>query len=181
MEYIKVPPITSMDGAYCIKGYNVVVTGGNRGLGAGISTAYAQSGANVAIVCRNKASGDAMVKELEQYGGRHTCIACDVSKLEEVKAAAAAIYDFFDHIDVLVNNAGVDSPAQFLDEDGLSEFCRLLDVNLVGPASMIHALAPKMCADGLGGSIINISFLPSLSLIIHSYLKFLLFNFITLI
>ncbi len=157
MEFKKIPPIQSMTDAFSVKGLNVVITGGNRGIGAGIATAYAQSGANVVIVCRNKKNGDAKAKELEQYGGRFTCVACDVTDNEQVKAAADEIYRFCDHVDVLINNAGTDSPVQFLAPDGLSEFWRLIDADLIGPANMIHALAPKMCQAGLGGSIINIS------------------------
>ena len=46
-----------MTDAFSVKGKNVVVTGGNRGIGLGISTAFAQSGANVVILCRNEEKG----------------------------------------------------------------------------------------------------------------------------
>ena len=54
-------PISSMTEAFSVKGLNVVITGGNRGIGLGISTAYAQSGANVAIFCRNTDKGNKAV------------------------------------------------------------------------------------------------------------------------
>ena len=57
MSILKLDPITSMEGAFSVKGMNVVVTGGNRGIGKGIATAFAQSGANVAILCRNYEGG----------------------------------------------------------------------------------------------------------------------------
>ena len=122
MDYIKIPPIKTMENAFSVAGYNVVVTGGNRGIGSGISTAFAQSGANVAILCRNKESGDAMAAKLAEYGGRHTCIACDVGDIEQIKKAAEQIFEFFDHVDVLVNNAGIHDNVQFLDPDGYTEF-----------------------------------------------------------
>ena len=158
MSFVKIPPITSMQDAFSVRGYNVVVTGGNRGLGAGISAAFAECGANVVIICRNQSSGDARARELtEKYGGRHTCIPCDLGSLEQIKAAGAKVYEFFDHVDVLINNAGIDAPSQFLDDDGLDDFIKQIDVDLVGPAALIHAIAPKMCEYGKGGSIINIS------------------------
>lgn len=158
MDYIKIPPIKDMSEAFSVKGYHVVVTGGNRGLGFGISQAFAQCGADVAIVCRNTASGDAAARELtEKYGGNHFCVGCDVADETQVNDAVGRIYSRFGTVDVLVNNAGIDAPSQFLDADGLKDFRRLIDVNLIGPAAMIYAIAPRMIAAGKGGSIVNIS------------------------
>ncbi|MDR1067661.1 MAG: SDR family oxidoreductase [Clostridiales Family XIII bacterium] len=157
-EYFKTTPIANMTGAYDVKGKNVVVTGGNRGIGRGISTAFAQSGANVVILCRNYESGKAAVDDFAQYGNRYDCYQCDISDLESVKAAAKKVFEFYDHVDVLVNNAGVATTTDFLDPDkGLSEWHRIIDTNLHGVANVISEIAPSMKAAGLGGEIINIS------------------------
>ena len=155
--FIKTPPIESMENAFSVKGKNVVVTGGNRGIGFGIATAFAQCGANVAVVCRNTKSGAEAVEKLNVYGGKNTCIGCDVSDHEQVKAACAEIFKFFDHVDVLINNAGVATTTPFLDPEGISEWHRVIGADLHGPAYMIHEIAPKMVEAGLGGEIINIS------------------------
>ena len=110
---IKTPPITSMENAFSVKGKNVVITGGNRGIGLGISTAFAQSGANVVILCRNAESGEKVAAELAQYGGRFAAFKCDISDIESVKAASAKVFEFFDHVDVLINNAGVGAKQEF--------------------------------------------------------------------
>ncbi len=154
---IMTPPIPSMKGAFSVEGKNIIVTGGNRGIGFGISTAFAQSGANVAILCRNTEKGNQAVREIDQYGGRHTCIQCEISDLEAVKKAVEQVYDFFDHVDVLVNNAGVATNVEFLKDNDLSEWHRVIDTDLHGVANMIYAVAPRMRAAGLGGRIINIS------------------------
>ena len=78
-------PITDMTNAFSVKGYNVIVTGGNRGIGLGISTAFAQSGANVAILCRNKDSGDRAAESLSEYGGRYFAVQCDTSSMTASK------------------------------------------------------------------------------------------------
>jgi NAD(P)-dependent dehydrogenase (short-subunit alcohol dehydrogenase family) len=151
------PPITSMTDAFSVKGKNVVVTGGNRGIGLGISTAFAQSGANVAILCRNTENGNQVAADFKQYEGHYTCIGCDIADKKSVDAATAEIYNFFDHVDILVNNAGVATNVEFLKDKDMKEWHRVIDTNLHGVANMIFAIAPKMRDAGLGGRIINIS------------------------
>ena len=155
--YIKTPPIENMENAFCVKGKNVVVTGGNRGIGLGIATAFAQSGANVVILCRNAESGEKAVAELAKYGGKCACFACDISDFDSVKTAAAKVFDFFENVDVLVNNAGVASTTPFLNDENLSEWHRIINTNLHGVAHVVHTIAPKMIDKGVGGCIINIS------------------------
>jgi len=155
--FIKHPPITDMSKAYDVKGKNVVVTGGNRGIGRGITQAFAEYGANVAILCRNHESGKQAVKEIEKFGGKYIAIQCDTSNIDNVKAAAAELFGFFGTVDVLVNNAGVATTFPFLSEQGLSEWHRIIDTNLHGPANVVYEIAPKMVEAGKGGTIINIT------------------------
>lgn len=150
-------PITSMADAFSVKGFNVIVTGGNRGIGLGISTAFAQSGANVAILCRNKESGDQVAESFKQYGGSYCCIQCDTGSLSSVKKAIAQVYSVFPEVNVLVNNAGVSTVTKFVDDKDLGEWNRVVNINLNGPANTIYEVAPRMIAAGKGGSIINIS------------------------
>ncbi len=146
-----------MTNAFSVKGFNVIVTGGNRGIGLGISTAFAQSGANVAILCRNKESGDSVAENFKQYGGTYFCVQCDASSLHSVKKAVKEVYKCFDEVNVLVNNAGVSTVTKFIDDKDLSEWHRVVDTNLHGPANTIYEVVPHMIQAGKGGSIINIS------------------------
>lgn len=149
--------ITNMNNAFDVKGKNIVVTGGNRGIGKGITEAFAQSGANVVILCRNKESGLKVIEEISRYGGKHTCFRCDVSDINSVKFATKEVFGFIDHVDVLINNAGVATTTPFLSEEGLNEWHRVINTDLHGTANVIHEIAPSMRDKGLGGSIINIS------------------------
>lgn len=151
------PPITSMKDAFSVKGKNVVITGGNRGIGLGISTAFAQSEANVVILCRNSEKGLQVAEDFGHYGGRYNCFRCDISDKKSVDHAVDQVYSFFDHVDVLVNNAGVATNVEFLKDKGMSEWHRIIDTDLHGVANMIYAVAPRMRKSGLGGRIINIS------------------------
>jgi NAD(P)-dependent dehydrogenase (short-subunit alcohol dehydrogenase family) len=155
--YFKTNPMENMSKAYDVSGKNVVVTGGNRGIGRGITQAFAESGANVAILCRNLDSGKKAVSEIERLGGRYADCQCDVADIQSVKAAVAEVFKFFDSVDVLVNNAGVATTKPFLSEEGLSEWHRVINTDLHGPANVIHEIAPKMVEAGKGGTIINIT------------------------
>ena len=150
-------PITSMQDAFSVKGLNVIVTGGNRGIGLGISKAYAQSGANVAILCRNKESGDKAAESFKEYGGTYFCVQCDTSSFESVRKAVAEVGKVFPEINVLVNNAGVSTVTKFHDDNELAEWHRVVNTNLHGPAYLIYEVVPYMRKTGKGGSIINIS------------------------
>jgi len=153
-----------MSSAFSVKGMNAIVTGGNRGIGIGISAAYAQSGANIAILCRNKESGNKAVEELLQYGTTCICVQCDVGNLESVKSAVTEVLKKFAVIDVLVNNAGTSTVSEFLEDKDLSEWHRVINTNLHGPAYTIHEVVPHMIKAGKGGSVINISSIGGQSL-----------------
>ena len=155
--YIKNNPIENMNIAYSVKGKNVVVTGGNRGIGRGITQAFAESGANVVILCRNIESGKKAVSDLEKLGGRYAAFQCDTSDYNSAKSAAAEVFKFYDNVDVLVNNAGVATTTPFLSENGLNEWHRVINTNLHGPANLVFEIAPKMVEAGKGGTIINIT------------------------
>lgn len=151
------PPIGNMTDAFSVKGLNVIVTGGNRGIGLGIATAFAESGANVAILCRNKESGDKAADGLKGYGVKSLCFPCDTASFESVKAAVREVYKVFPSVDVLVNNAGVATKTRLVDDKDLREWRRVIDTNLHGPAHTIYEVAPRMIDAKKGGTIINIS------------------------
>ena len=147
-----------MKNAFDLTGKNVVVTGGNRGLGFGIATAMAQSGANVAIVCRDKTKANAAVEELRQYGGSYSTFDCDITDLKSVHAAAEAVTAQFGTVDILVNNAGVSCVSELLDMDeDLTDWYKVVNTDLNGTVHMTYAFGKKMRDSGAGGSIINIT------------------------
>ena len=150
-------PISSMTDAFSVKGMNVIVTGGNRGIGLGISAAYAQSGANVAILCRNIEKGHKAVEQLRQYETTCMCVACNVGSLDSVRAAVAEVLATFPVIDVLVNNAGIAAVSEFLNDKDQKGWHEVINTNLNGPAYMIYEVVPHMIKADRGGSVINIS------------------------
>ena len=154
---IKTSPITTLEGAFSVKGQNVVITGGNRGIGFGIASAFAQGGANVAILCRNLESGKAAAQKLETYGIKAYAFQADIADLESVKNAAQKVFEVFTKIDVLVNNAAIAASVRFLEDEDLSQWRQVAATDFHGPANVTYTFAPRIIEGGRGGSIINIS------------------------
>ncbi|MBE7017633.1 MAG: SDR family oxidoreductase [Ruminococcaceae bacterium] len=153
-----IKPITNMKDAFSLSGMNAVITGGNRGLGLGIATAMAQSGANIAILCRDKAKAAEAIAELQQYGGKYMSFDCDITNLDSVRAAAKQVSEQFGDVDILVNNAGVSCFNELLNMDEqLSDWYNVLNTDLNGTVHMTYVFGKLMRDSGKGGSIINIS------------------------
>jgi len=151
-------PVGDLKKVMDVSGLNVIVTGGGGGIGGGIAQAFAQRGANVAVLDIDAARAEAQAENLRTSGGRHLHAWCDVADHHSVRRAVEAVYAAYGHVDVLVNNAGISLVKAFLDMDeDLPEWHRVIDVDLHGPAYMTHAVVNRMRAAKRGGLVINIS------------------------
>lgn len=152
-------PISSTENAFCLLGKNAIVTGGNTGIGRGIAEAFAQQGANIAIMCRNQETGKQAIEELSaKYEGVFRLYKLDIRDLENCKKAAAQVMNDFGSIDILVNNAGMAVRGAFLDfDEAMSEWFDCIDTDLSGAARMCFAVGKYMCDSGKGGKVINIT------------------------
>ncbi|MGO9440706.1 MAG: SDR family oxidoreductase [Terriglobales bacterium] len=139
-----------------LEGQVAVVTGGGRGIGAGISARLAGLGAMVVLCGRTRAPLEATASAIRQAGGRCDPAECDVSRLESVEALAKHVDSSFGRLDVLVNNAGVSGARVPLHEYPPQVWDEVMSTNLRGVYYMIRSLVPLMLRSG-GGHIINIS------------------------
>lgn len=153
-----IKPITNMKDAFSLKGQIAVITGGNRGLGFGIACAMAEVGADIAILCRDRAKAEEALAELAQFGGKYKSFDCDVTDIKSCMAAAEAVTAEFGDIDILVNNAGTSCFSELLDMDEeLSDWYKVLNTDLNGMVHMTYVFGKKMRDAGKGGCIINIT------------------------
>lgn len=132
----------------------VLVTGASRGIGKAISKVYASRGYNVVINYANSYDRALELKdELEKdYNIKVLLVKCDVSNEDEVKEMIKLIIDNFNRLDVVVNNAGICIDST-LEDKSVSNFKRILDVNLIGTF-----LVSKYSYEVMeSGSIVNIS------------------------
>jgi NAD(P)-dependent dehydrogenase (short-subunit alcohol dehydrogenase family) len=95
-----------------LRGKVALVTGGSRGIGRAIATAYVQSGANVFICGRNVNDIEAALREIRPTGGMIDGLAGDVGKAEDVERIVDKAVQRFGAIDVLVNNASILGPRE---------------------------------------------------------------------
>jgi NAD(P)-dependent dehydrogenase (short-subunit alcohol dehydrogenase family) len=145
--------------SYDLKGRKALITGGARGLGAGIAEAMARAGAGVVVADVLEAEGRATVDTLLQAGARAAFVKLDVTSEADWERGIASTLEALGGLDILVNNAGIELSALVVDFDP-EALRRMLDVNVVGVAlGLKHGLRtmrPGGKAGG-GGSIINIS------------------------
>ena len=136
-----------------LSGKAALVTGGSRGIGAGIAKRLAADGAKVAITYTKGAeAANAVVQEIERAGGTAIAIQADATDAAAVSAAVETVVATFGQLDVLVNNAGTAIPKPF-EEATLEELDRVIDINFRGVLIATQA-ALKHIPDG--GRIINI-------------------------
>ncbi|MBS0577863.1 MAG: SDR family oxidoreductase [Proteobacteria bacterium] len=135
-----------------LPGAVVLVTGGARGIGAGIASGFLGAGAHV-IVCGRSTPQEAT---LPQGGGRRAeFIACDVRDAPAVAAMFAQIASRHGRLDVLVNNAGGSPPGELAAVPArLIE--RVIQLNLIAPLLCAQQANALMQAQAEGGCIINI-------------------------
>jgi 2-hydroxycyclohexanecarboxyl-CoA dehydrogenase len=134
-----------------LQGKVVLVTGAGRGMGSAIAERLAAEGARVAVTDVDEKSAVSTAAALDGAAG----FRLDITDSAEVMSRVEEIVAALGPIDALVNNAGWDRLAQFLDTDeDLWE--RLLDINLRGPIRMTKAVLPQM-VERQTGRIVNIS------------------------
>jgi NAD(P)-dependent dehydrogenase (short-subunit alcohol dehydrogenase family) len=135
----------------------IVVTGGSRGLGLAMSRAFAEAGARVVISSR-KADGCARAADLIERDTGRACfpIACHVGDWNACDALVETVYEKYDRIDVLVNNAGMSPLYESPSRVSRELFDKVIGVNLAGPYRLGSLVGERM-ARGDGGSIINVS------------------------
>lgn len=136
-----------------MSGKTVLITGASRGIGAAAARAFADAGANVALVARS--TGD-IAEIAGEIGEKAIAIPCDVSRYAEMQTAIAKTAETFGQLDVLINNAGVVAPIGHLQDTDPEVWAKTIDINVKGVMHGMHSAMPGMIAQG-GGTIINIS------------------------
>ncbi|GAA4267368.1 glucose 1-dehydrogenase [Frondihabitans peucedani] len=140
-----------------LDGKTMIVTGGNSGIGEAIVLAAAAEGANIVIdyVAHPEATKD-LIARIEKAGGKAVGVDADVSKAEDLHKMVQTAVDTFGRLDVIVNNAGIETRTGVLDttED---EFEKVMAINLKSAFFGTQFAAKQFIAQKTPGLVINIS------------------------
>lgn len=140
-----------------LKGKVAIVTGGNSGIGAAIALELAKQGANIVIdyVVHPEAT-EALEKQIIALGDQAIGVAADVSKVEDLQKLIDAAVKAFGRVDIMVNNAGIETRTSILDTTE-GQYEKVMAINLKSAFFGTQLAAQQMIKQGGGGRIINIT------------------------
>src|SRR5258705_9724411 len=139
-----------------------LITGGNSGIGLATARLFVAEGARVAITGRNRKTLDAAIKEL---GSGALAVQADVTKVEEIERAVAAVVEKFGKLDIVFANAGIPG-ATPVGITSLAVFEHVIRTNLTAVFFTVQSAVPYL-NDGasiiLNGSVISVLGSPGCS------------------
>lgn len=138
-----------------LKGYNAVVTGGGRGIGAASAIALAEAGAKVSVAARNETQVVEIAAEIRKKGHEAFAFRCDVTDPHQVRDLALSAREAMGRIDILVNNAGT-ATSNPLPKITLAEWQHIMDVNATGTFLCSQAVFAGM-VERRWGRIVNVA------------------------
>ena len=135
-----------------------LVTGAAQGIGYACAEALAETGAQMVLTDIN---GPGVAAAAEKLGGGAVAITCDSGDPAQIESMFDQVESEVGAVSILVNNAGIARPGDFL-ETSLEQFQSVLDVNLTGTFVAMQRAAKTMVAEGIEGSMVNMSSINAL-------------------
>ena len=140
-----------------LKGKVAIVTGGNSGIGQAIALGLARAGANIAIdYIAHPEATEALEREIASLGDHSIGVDADVSKIDDLQKLVDAAVTKFGRLDIMVNNAGVETRTSVMDTTE-AQYDKVLSINLKSAFFGTQIAARQMMKQKSGGRIINIT------------------------
>lgn len=140
-----------------LTGKVALVTGSSSGIGQGIAVGLARDGADIVINYSHDLPGaQETQKQVEALGRKSVVMQADISKVADCQALVKAGWDGLGKVDILINNAGVEKGADFVDVTE-ADYDLVLDINLKGAFFTTQAFVQRVIAANIPGRVVNIS------------------------
>ena len=140
-----------------LKNKVAIVTGGNSGIGKAIALELARQGANIVIdYVGHPEATEELEKQIRALGDNVIGVKADVSQIADLQTLFAVAVKEFGRVDIMVNNAGIETRTSILDTTE-AQYDRVLAVNLKSAFFCTQLAAQQMIKQGGGGRIINIT------------------------
>jgi glucose 1-dehydrogenase len=140
-----------------LHGKVAIVTGGNTGIGKAVVLALAKEGANIVIDYISHEDEELLVEaDVQGLGDKVVGVKADVSKVDQLKTLVDTAVSSFGQLDIMVNNAGIETRTSILDTTE-EQYAMVLDINLKSAFFGTQLAARQMIAQGHGGRIINMT------------------------
>jgi glucose 1-dehydrogenase len=134
-----------------------IVTGGNSGIGKAIAVGLAKAGASIVIdYIADPEATEALEREIVSLGDQAIGVEADVSRIEDLQRLVDAAVAKFGRLDIMVNNAGVETRTSVL-ETTEAQYDKVLTINLKSAFFGVQLAAKQMIKQGGGGRIVNIT------------------------
>lgn len=138
-----------------LKDKRVLLTGGSRGIGPFIARELARRGAHVALAARSAAQLEETAATLRPFGVAVAVLPVDLTDEGQRRELVAAALRVFGHVDVLVNNAGLEVEGPYVEQEWAS-VRQMVELNLVAPMHVTQLVLPHMLGRG-SGHVVNLA------------------------
>ena len=145
------PPVPN-----ALSGQVALVTGASRGVGRGIATVLATSGAHVALAARDVHGLQQLVEEIRSRNGSASVHPVDLNDINSTSDLIHDVERICGPLDLLVNNAGINGDGLPFIDCNMDNWWRVFEINVRAPAVLCHAALPKMIRRK-SGRIVNVS------------------------
>jgi NAD(P)-dependent dehydrogenase (short-subunit alcohol dehydrogenase family) len=137
-----------------------IITGAGAGIGEAIATRFAEEGAQLVLNDISSTAGEATLRKVTDLGAKAVLVVADISQEAGASAISRQAAERFGAVDVLINNAA-DFTQKNVEQADVSDWQKVLGVNVIGTALVSKHAIPHMKARG-GGSIVNIASMSGL-------------------
>ncbi|HML30840.1 MAG TPA: SDR family NAD(P)-dependent oxidoreductase [Hyphomicrobium sp.] len=136
-----------------LSGRIALVTGASRGIGRAVALGLAKAGAHVILAARSLGALEAVDDEIRALGGAATLLQLDLRKGDRVDQVGPTIYQRWEHLDILIANAGILGPLSPLGHTTDEGFLSTIDINLIANWRLIRTLDPLLKRSDAGRAV----------------------------